>query len=688
MASTYTSELRIEKIATGEQSGTWGTTTNTQYDNWEASISGTVTVAWATDADDALTTANGTDDEARHMFLDFTGGATLTATRNMVVPSSSKLYFVSNQTTGGQSIVIKTAAGTGITVPTTKFMALYCDGTNVIDAMDYVNITGGTITGITDLVVADGGTGASTAADARVNLLPSYTGNGSKVLSLNSGATDVEWATSSGGGGTTYVVKTANYTMADLEGVLANTSAGSFTVTLPATPSVGSQCIIADDASTFGTNNLTVGRNGSTIEGTAADLVLDINGVSVQFIYNGTTWNVFAQIGGNGGTGVNIEVSTTAPVAPFDGDLWWDSTAGRLKIYYDDGNTSQWVDASPAGSGFDPAAPGAIGATTPSTGAFTTLSASSLLQVAAAGRFTGNGLAGATGAGVELLHDATTGTIASYNRTTSAYKALNIDALSTNLQVSGSTIAAVSSTGLAVTGALSASGTATGFPTVLQLRAFVNASNSSGANLAWTQANGTVGLNMFTDANGGTSRILSQGPLTLHSGTTGITGANEVVSIISSGVTVTGTLNITGALSKGSGSFRIEHPLPSKSATHQLVHSFIEGPKADLIYRGKVALVGGKASVNIDAAATMTEGTFEVLCRDVQCFTTNETGWTAVRGNVVGNILTLEAQDSSSTDTVSWMVIGERKDPHIMETDWTDENGRVIVEPLKPEKSN
>jgi hypothetical protein len=175
MASTYTSELRIEKIATGEQSGTWGTTTNTQYDNWEASISGTVTVAWATDADDALTTANGTDDEARHMFLDFTGGATLTATRNMVVPSSSKLYFVSNQTTGGQSIVIKTAAGTGITVPTTKFMALYCDGTNVIDAMDYVNITGGTITGITDLVVADGGTGVSTLTDGGV-LLGSGTG--------------------------------------------------------------------------------------------------------------------------------------------------------------------------------------------------------------------------------------------------------------------------------------------------------------------------------------------------------------------------------------------------------------------------------------------------------------------------------------------------------------------------------
>jgi hypothetical protein len=149
-------------------------------------------------------------------------------------------------------------------------------------------------------------------------------------------------------------------------------------------------------------------------------------------------------------------------------------------------------------------------------------------------------------------------------------------------------------------------------------------------------------------------------------------------------VTTGAALTVGGALSKASGSFRIEHPLPAKSATHQLVHSFIEGPQADLIYRGKVVLVDGKASVNIDAAATMTDGTFEVLCRDVQCFTTNETGWTAVRGKVVGNILTIEAKDADCTDEISWMVIGERQDPHMMETDWTDDNGKVIVEPLKP----
>ena len=152
----------------------------------------------------------------------------------------------------------------------------------------------------------------------------------------------------------------------------------------------------------------------------------------------------------------------------------------------------------------------------------------------------------------------------------------------------------------------------------------------------------------------------------------------------SGNITTYANLSVAGALSKGSGSFRIEHPLPEKSATHELVHSFIEGPQADLIYRGKVVLVNGKASVNIDAAATMTEGTFEVLCREVQCFTTNETGWTAVRGKVAGNILTIEAKDSDCTDEISWMVIGERQDPHMMETDWTDDNGKVIVEPLKP----
>ena len=144
-----------------------------------------------------------------------------------------------------------------------------------------------------------------------------------------------------------------------------------------------------------------------------------------------------------------------------------------------------------------------------------------------------------------------------------------------------------------------------------------------------------------------------------------------------------GDLAVVGALSKGSGSFKIDHPLESKTDTHHLVHSFIEGPQADNIYRGKVDLVAGSATANIDTVAGMTEGTFVALNTDVQCFTTNESNWDAVKGSVSGNILTIESQNSESTATISWLVIGERQDQHMYDTDWTDENGKVIVEPLK-----
>jgi hypothetical protein len=146
-------------------------------------------------------------------------------------------------------------------------------------------------------------------------------------------------------------------------------------------------------------------------------------------------------------------------------------------------------------------------------------------------------------------------------------------------------------------------------------------------------------------------------------------------------LSVTGNVTISGSLSKGSGSFKIDHPI--KPDTHHLVHSFVEAPQADNIYRGKVDLVNGQATINIDEAGRMTEGTFEALNCNVQCFTTNEENWTCVRGSVTGNILTIEAEDNTCTDTISWMVIGERCDQHMVDADWTDENGRVITEPEK-----
>jgi len=183
--------------------------------------------------------------------------------------------------------------------------------------------------------------------------------------------------------------------------------------------------------------------------------------------------------------------------------------------------------------------------------------------------------------------------------------------------------------------------------------------NDNEANVISTQVGGNSGFR-FECSNGGGS------------------------SARTTSLTVTKTsVAVAGSLSKGSGSFKIDHPLPELTDTHHLVHSFVEAPKADLIYRGRVALVKGKATVNIDESATMTEGTFVLLCREVQCFTTNESDWTPVRGSVSGNILTIESQDATATSDISWMVIGERKDKHMMDTGWTDDNGRVIVEPSK-----
>ncbi len=99
----------------------------------------------------------------------------------------------------------------------------------------------------------------------------------------------------------------------------------------------------------------------------------------------------------------------------------------------------------------------------------------------------------------------------------------------------------------------------------------------------------------------------------------------------------------------------------------------------------KIDLVDGSATVNIDTVAGMTEGTFVLLCDDIQCFTSNESDWDAVKGSVSGNILTIECQNTSSTATIAWMVIGDRKDEHMKSegTDWTDANGKPIIEPEK-----
>ncbi len=95
---------------------------------------------------------------------------------------------------------------------------------------------------------------------------------------------------------TNYSRKTANYTAVNGDLLIADTTAGTFTITLPATPSIGNYIRVAD-GNNWETTNLTIARNGSTIEGSATDLTLDVAGITVDIIYDGTTWEVFANTG-------------------------------------------------------------------------------------------------------------------------------------------------------------------------------------------------------------------------------------------------------------------------------------------------------------------------------------------------------------------------------------------------------
>lgn len=149
---------------------------------------------------------------------------------------------------------------------------------------------------------------------------------------------------------------------------------------------------------------------------------------------------------------------------------------------------------------------------------------------------------------------------------------------------------------------------------------------------------------------------------------------------INTDLNITGDADITGALSKGSGTFTIDHPVREG---HKLVHSFVEGPLCDLIYRGKAKLQDGVAVININEHFGMHPGTFESLVDSTDVFITNNNSWDQVRGKLKGAELHIECQNKKSKTTVSWLVIGDRKDPHIKGAKWTDDNGKPILEPAK-----
>jgi hypothetical protein len=229
MSSTYSTGLRIELQTSGENSGTWGTITNNNFSQvFEFAIAGVYSKAITTGTSTTLTNGDGpqtqANNEARQNQLILTG--TVSTTHTLQFPATQKTYGIYNNISGGADISARLgASGNTVTVVNGKYRLLATDGTNWYD-----------------------------------------------IFSL-------------AGLGEAWQIKTSNYTASDGDNLFADTSGGAFTITLPASPSIGNQVKIIDAEGTFGTNNLTVGRNSQKIQGAAADLTISTNSAGIALVY-------------------------------------------------------------------------------------------------------------------------------------------------------------------------------------------------------------------------------------------------------------------------------------------------------------------------------------------------------------------------------------------------------------------
>ena len=132
MASSYTTSLKIQQIGNGEQSGVWGSTTNTNWTLIEQAVAGVQNITMA-NANYTLTNLNGISNEARNMVLVANG--TNSGVYQIVAPlNQPKFYVVANQTIGGYAITIGASSGTVVTIPNGTTAQVYTDGSNFYSA--------------------------------------------------------------------------------------------------------------------------------------------------------------------------------------------------------------------------------------------------------------------------------------------------------------------------------------------------------------------------------------------------------------------------------------------------------------------------------------------------------------------------------------------------------------------------
>ena len=291
--ATYVNNLRLKEITTGDEDGTWGTSTNT---NLELITDGFSygTKEMAADANETFTMPDATADATRSLYLKFTSAVSLTATREITLgPNTvSKTWIIENATSGGQIITIKQGSGATVNVANGSKVMVVTDGAGAGAAVLNANPTEAGTGTVTSVDVSGGTTGLTTSGGP-------VTGSGTITIAgtlavANGGtnATTAAGARASISANALPILKGTSYTAVVGEFIVA--SAGGITITLPASPSAGDTVTIKDGTGAAATTTFTVARNGSNIASSATDLVFDKNFAEITMSYiDGTIgWSV------------------------------------------------------------------------------------------------------------------------------------------------------------------------------------------------------------------------------------------------------------------------------------------------------------------------------------------------------------------------------------------------------------
>ena len=230
MASSTSTDLKLELITTGEKAGLWGTITNTNLQILEQAASGYLSLAVG-GADVALSLATHATANGKNLYYKLTG--TLTANRTVTMPDGAERVFIVEDATArsasNYTLTVKTVSGTGLSLPVGSTTVLYSDGTNITGKLQ----TRG------------------------------------------------------------YYTPSATYTTVNGDQILVNTSGSGIgtavTINLPASPAIGNEVHFIDSGNAFASNNLTIGRNSSNILGAASDLVVSTNGAAFTLVYVNAT---------------------------------------------------------------------------------------------------------------------------------------------------------------------------------------------------------------------------------------------------------------------------------------------------------------------------------------------------------------------------------------------------------------